>query len=460
MEQAQPLLADRVDALSRLLFFPVLLLMFVAGASAWATVGTVVDGAAVLLLILLTALSLRIFARAARADPDGALLYQALVVAWLVKLVGMTFKFYLAYAYYGGLVDAFAYHEAGQSIMAQFAAGQWPVLPKYWGTEFVGLATGLLYLITGPSIAGGWVVWTFLGSLGMLFHYKAFVTALPGGHRRLYMLLVLFAPSIIIWTNSVGKDALSAFFLGMTAYGIAQIARRGLSLGALFLTGIGAGGVFLVRPHLAGIVAVGLAAALVLRPIRAGALTPIIRLLTLAGVVAFAVFVVRTSASVIGVEDLSVEGVTAFFESEQAESAQGGSAFVGVIPTTPQGIALGIVTVLFRPFPWETTNLLALASALEGTALMLLILWRFRSVLRAIRGATRNAYLGFLVIYVPIFVIAFSAISNFGILVRQRVQLLPFLFAMVAIVGTPRDQEYAEREARTEAEAELPASFS
>jgi hypothetical protein len=44
----------------------------------------------------------------------------------------------------------------------------------------------------------------------------------------------------------------------------------------------------------------------------------------------------------------------------------------------------------------------------------------------------KNALIGFLIIYSVIMILGLTAIGNFGILARQRVMLLPFLWMLFA----------------------------
>lgn len=402
------------------------------GAGAWLAGGVTADPAAIVILLVLTLAGILIFTQAARHDAEGALLFQVLVLAWIARLIGMGVKLYLFYAVTGEGTDAAAYHAAGESIASLIASGQLPDLSSFWGTQSIELATGIMYLITGPTLIGGWLVFNFLGLIGMLFHYKAFVTAVPEGNRRLFMLMIFFAPTLVMWTNTLGKDAMMALFLGMAAYGVALLYLRGLGVGALILAGAGLAGAFIVRPHVGAIVATGLVAVALLRPVRAGIFSPFIRLATLAGCIALAVAVVRTSASFVNLEDLSVEGVTSFIEERGESSEQGGLQFTGGFPRNPQAAALAVVTVFFRPFPWEAGNPLILASSLEGITLLGIMLYRWRSLMGALGAARRNIYLAFSAVFMVLFIFFFSSLSNFGILIRQRAQLLPFVFALVA----------------------------
>lgn len=390
---------------------------------------------AAVILVVLTPLTLMIFVRAARADPDPTFLYRVLLLAWPAKLTAMAFKLFLLATVFGG-ADALRYHDAGRAIASSLSSGEWPYYIQYSSTKFVDFITGLFYYVTGPTFEGAWIFWSWLATLGMLAHYKASVTALPSSSRRWFAILIFFSPTMLMWPNALGKDALVAFALGVSAYAVAILFGRGIGLGPIILGAVGFGGSLLVRPHVTAMLIVGLAAAMLLRPIRAGFLTPIVRLGSFLAMITLAVLVVRFAAANLAV-DLSVEGVEDFFALQAAQTEQGGSAFEGLggFPTNPQALGLAVVTVLFRPFPWEGGSLLGVAVAMEGVALMALLLYRRRSVLGAVWEARRHAYLAFITIYAAIFIIAFSAVSNFGILSRQRAQLLPFIFVLIAYKG-------------------------
>jgi hypothetical protein len=91
------------------------------------------------------------------------------------------------------------------------------------------------------------------------------------------------------------------------------------------------------------------------------------------------------------------------------------------------------VTVLFRPFPFEVSDVTGLAASFEGLFLIgLLVLSRnrIRSIPRLLRT---TPYLTYSLTYLVVFVFAFSSFANFGILSRQRVQAIPFLLVLIAL---------------------------
>ena len=76
-----------------------------------------------------------------------------------------------------------------------------------------------------------------------------------------------------------------------------------------------------------------------------------------------------------------------------------------------------------------------LFQSLEGMVFAGIILWRLKSLGRALRSTFSNAYLVFILLYVMAFVIGSLSIQNFGILSRERVMMLPFFFALLAYVS-------------------------
>jgi hypothetical protein len=52
-----------------------------------------------------------------------------------------------------------------------------------------------------------------------------------------------------------------------------------------------------------------------------------------------------------------------------------------------------------------------------------------------VRSFRRLPYVTFVVVYGLLFIVAFSSIGNFGILARERCQLLPFFLVLLAVPG-------------------------
>lgn len=194
---------------------------------------------------------------------------------------------------------------------------------------------------------------------------------------------------------------------------------------------------FMVRPHLAGVFLVASASTFLFRPIRLGLLSPLVRLGGIAIMIGITAALMGTATGYVGLDEVGSQEVFQFISEYQEFSARGGSAFEQVNPATPLGFLMAFPTVLFRPFPWEAHNFHAAVASLEGLALLMFIVYRRRSVITAIRSVRQSSYVMLLVIYITLFVFFFSAIGNFGIIVRQRAsQLFPFVLMLVAYLGT------------------------
>ena len=85
----------------------------------------------------------------------------------------------------------------------------------------------------GPSLAAGYLGFSLVAFIGSFFFYRSFCIAFPAGDKRLYALAAFFFPSIVYWSNGMGKDALMLLFIGLTAYGVARLMTNSFVLGMI-----------------------------------------------------------------------------------------------------------------------------------------------------------------------------------------------------------------------------------
>ena len=163
---------------------------------------------------------------------------------------------------------------------------------------------------------------------------------------------------------------------------------------------------------------------------RRTALTPVIKGAGIFAMLAITLVVALQAQSYLHVDSLT-SGVGQTFNTVQHQSAQGHSQFsVGNNPIT---IAYTAGTLLFRPFPWEARSLQTLGASAEGLFLLWLVIRSRRRLLGALRSSLRRPYVAFSLAYVGGFLLAFSRISNFGIVARERVQVIPFALVFLAM---------------------------
>jgi hypothetical protein len=89
--------------------------------------------------------------------------------------------------------------------------------------------------------------------------------------------------------------------------------------------------------------------------------------------------------------------------------------------------------VVYRPLIFDATGVTSLIAATEGTILLIFSIVRVRWMLAALFSIRRQPYVGFAIAYTAVFILGFSAIANFGLLARERVQLLPFFLVLLCI---------------------------
>jgi hypothetical protein len=362
------------------------------------------------------------------------------VIGLIAKLAGAILRFTVMADLYGGRGDFNRYFENGTALAGQIRSGSLPDQARETGTPFMDFIVGVFYAVAPNQLWVGFFAFAMLSFVGALLFLQAFRLALPDGNHRLYAALVFFTPTMVFWPSSIGKEAWLVFTLGVAAYGAARVL-RGRRWGYLIVL-LGGAGAFMVRPHMGALFALAFAGAFLLRfrdpDIRTHAIGWGLGVLVIGIGAGFA-------AANFGDElpqDESVDGTQA--EQILAETArrttQGGSEYDSRPVRSPGDLGHALITVPFRPFPTEGHNWQAQLAGLEGVILLLILLAVLPSLASFPRLVLRRPYVAMATAYSLGFVIAFSNVGNFGILTRQRAQLLPFLFVLFALPRLRRVQ--------------------
>ena len=390
------------------------------------------------LLIVITLPSLR---RQAARERD-ARLYRLLSFALAIKLLSTLVRFSAAFGLYGGTPDATAYHQWGIDIAANFRSFVFETgLPDLHSTRFIRFFTGILYTGVGPTKLGGFLLFSWLGFLGLFLLYRAFVIAVPEGRSRTYARFIFFVPSMLFWPSSIGKEAWMILAIGIASFGIARAFTDNLKRGIVPLVA-GMWMVGVVRPHVAAMLGVGLAAAYLLKPTdhrQRHEMSPVVKGVVLGVIGLGSLLLIQRTDNFLREAGVKEEegGITDALEQTTFRTQQGGSGFSPSVLDSPQRAPIAVVTVLFRPLLPEAGNLQTVLASLEGSVLFLWAVWRWQWILAALKSIRRQPYVAMAIAYMGVFIFGFSSIANFGILARQRVQVLPFLFVLLAI--PPRD---------------------
>jgi hypothetical protein len=398
-------------------------------------------GAALIGLALLL-LTIPLARHAARVEAWPALGW-IVMAASVLRLGGAVARYHVTYGVYSGVADASTYTSVASEHYKAFRHNHffWPNTGVFHG--LVPWLDTIIYALFGPTELGAFLVFSWISLIGAYLFYRAFRIGYPEGDGRRYAVLVFFLPSMIYWPSSLGKESWMVLSVGLASYGLARaLAGR---VGGYLSLAAGVGGMLLVRPHLGLIFLPAAVIAFLLRRTTPGRRRPIGRMVGIVVLVVCCLAAVGKAQSYFGITNLDVQSVTKQLNTTRQQTDIGSSAFNPPNARSPVGYPEAVVTVLYRPFPWEAHSLTVRIASLEGVVLLGLTVASWRRLRRLPRALWENPYVTFAFVYSALFVLAFSNFANFGILARERVQLLPLFLVLLAM---PADQEEAVPAAR------------
>ena len=409
----------RYTAIIRLVgFVSILCMPFSLWALFWSSPGDYPFFPSMLYVPLVTCCCVLMFNLLRPGDRFVKLLFGVGIAAHLVATGAYV---WMGFNVYGG--DALDYWSAGLNLAEQFSVVGWAAFhPPYSSSNLVCNICGIITLVTGNALPTLFVIFSLTALLGGYFFYRAFCLAFPQGNMGLYGLLVVLLPSIVFWSSAIGKDALEQLFIGISAYGFARVTKR-LDAPAILVCIIGVAGTIAIRPHIGAIVAMSMLVPFAISKTRGGWMTMAAKILLLPLLAAGTLLIVGQSEEFVGMQNNDLASAIKTLNSQQKNVNYGGSS-VNEGASLPRRIGESPF-IMFRPLPWEVHNAAAGISSLEGMGL-LLVCWGKRREFWALLRSWREPYVGFLLLYSLEFsVIVASATGNFGILVRQRIMLLP-----------------------------------
>ncbi len=278
----------------------------------------------------------------------------------LAKLVGTALRYWVGFEAYAGGIDAQRYHDFAVQRSADVRDGMltiFDVVPTGTGTRFVENVTAFVYTLVGSSKMGGFVVFGFIGYLGVLFFVKAACIAIPGLATHRYAALCALAPSLAYWPSSIGKEALMILGIGIATFGIAKFLTTGAVLWPLIMTAAALAFTGAIRPHIAGIWVAGVFPALIVLFVKnqrsaadgVGRARRQATMLIVIGVAAIG-FAVLSQAAIRYLPSLGDDqSLTAIVDETTRRTEQAGSAFDPPNITNPINWPYAAVRTLTRP---------------------------------------------------------------------------------------------------------------
>ncbi len=384
-----------------------------------------------LLVPLIVGLNALGVVRVARRDP---FLRRVLPVALMFKLAALAGFLYVAVDVYHFTADAFHYYNEGMRVAEEFTVGgHWTWLQPFWSHNFVISLTAGMYVLTGPSMIVGCVVYAMVSFWGQYLTYRVVRTAFPEGNHELAGLLLFFLPSIAFWTAAIGKDALIFTGISIAVYGFVR-AQRALTPAAFLTMAAGLSIAALVRPHVAGMLGLALLVSFLLGGSLKGAAGLAGKLFSAPLLLAGTYFLYARAQEFLRLEDFSQS--QRVISQIGRNSASGGSAMSSA--TSLLNGVLNAPFLLLRPFPWEVHNLPAAIAGAEALMLLGLFVWQRRALGAQVRQLRSNSTVLLILLFAIEFSVTFAAaIRNFGLLTRERVMLLPLVLMLFCAAPSP-----------------------
>ncbi len=364
-------------------------------------------------------------------------------VLWIL-VVGLEARMLASIPRWLSGVDAEAYVRVGRELAVElrnlnFGVDTERAVP---GTGSIRYLTGVTQVVFADNAEVATAFYTVCGFIGCALIFRAATIALPDVAHRHMAIAVMLWPSLVYWPSSVGKEAIVLLGIGLFTVGAA---RRFKHDGGFVMLAAGSITTGMVRPHVALLLLGSLLIATVLAADTEGQRGRTAGKVFLVVLLVGGLFITSGEAlQLVETADDSTDSV-GFVEDR---TNQGGSAFDPVTVRSPADYPRAVVTVLLRPFPWETSNAAALISAAEGVALVGVIVLRIRHMLRLPGEFRIRPLIGYSLVYIAAFCYAFSPFANFGLLARQRTQVIPFVLLLVLMPTIP-ELERAREAARS-----------
>ncbi len=327
---------------------------------------------------------------------------------------------YVGY-YHLGLEYARRWEMGGPSPIAGLFAGG--LGSSWWGTAFTARLAGLVLSLLGPSLPGAFIVFALIGFVGIFALALAFMRAFPDAEWKRYLALVMLFPSLWFWPAALGKDAVVLCGVGLATLGFVG---RGDRMRPVLMA-LGVAIVFVIRPQVAATLGFALVVGQWVGTMRRWSFFNLVQAVA---ILALGAWLVALSSGALGVKLFNREEVTDYLSGRGAASSIGGSAIEGGGSVSPW---LAPVNTLFRPFPWEANGATALLASAEVLVLWGLVWGRRRAAVEFFRAHSHHRVLWMAVVFVALYSTALGmSLGNVGIIARQRVHILPFLFFFVA----------------------------
>ena len=376
----------------------------------------------------------------ARTDEDRTFLFRLFTLAVLVRII-IASVIYLGHMqeFFGG--DANTYHLFGQSlnqgwhgdeyhdyryqVFIQSGAGAWGML----------YVVAAVYEVIGENMYAIQLINASVGASTAIVVY--FVTKTLFNNARvskLAAILVAFFPSLILWSSQGLKDALIIMALALCILATLRLMEK-VTVPYLIVLGGCLAALLSLRFYIFYMMAAAVGGSFVIGLKSADARSFVQRFVAIGLIgMAFTWFGVIRFATVQFQKygNLQMVQMSRVDQARNAESGFGKDVDVQTTEGALTVIPIGLLYLLFAPFPWQ------LASLRQGIALPEMLIWwaAFPLLVLGLWYAIKHRLrqVSPIVLFTTMLTLAYAVFQgNVGTAYRQRSQLLVFYFIFVAV---------------------------
>lgn len=401
----------------------------------------------IIVLLLLTLIAFTIYRRRKTTQPH----YKYFFISFILKIFGNALTA-LMYGVYYGYGDTFGYFNYSNSLYTSFLENPL-TLPSLFnsisrptGTQHVYNTSFLFSLFTGNSYLSVSLLFTFLSVIGGWLVYLVFIDIYPKLKKQL-AICTLFIPSIWFWGTGLQKESLMVFGIGALFFAFYKSFFKKKYV-YLLLVPLGYYGI-MVKSYTLYLLILFLLLWVIFYNIKKIKLSAIRFILivgfsiSLIGGTGFYFYVTGAGLDILLAEsDALNEAVGTASYISRVTAEKGGSGYdLG----TPDNTFIGLLSkvlpsinvTLFRPYIWEAKKVVNLPAAIESFALMLLVL--VVVIKTRIFGFFSTIFNSPLLLSCFVYCLLFSFIVgftsyNFGALVRYKLPVVMFFYALVYLV--------------------------
>jgi hypothetical protein len=292
------------------------------------------------------------------------------------------------------------------------------------GTNFIEALTGILVNYFGLTKLEVYFAYSIPGLIGLFLLANTVFEILPK-HKNKYIstytpYLILFSPNLNFWSCAIGKDGIAFLAGSLAAFASINFSKRVVSgLTSVLL-------MFLVRPHIALIIIVSFMLSSFSSKNSNSLLAYITKIfftiLLICGIFSYSIY--YTS-----LEDVSVDGASAYVEARQNSNLEGSSS----IEISSMPLPLQMFTYLFMPLFINTPR--SMMALIVSTDNSLLLLWVLKNTfnLFSLKNSIKKREILFNIFYTILALLLLSTTTaNSGIAIRQKTMFLPSFILLVS----------------------------